>query len=593
LLSLLKVLNNNKSIFLCLIIGSLFTAHRYNIPWEWPLIDFFTSIERLIDKNYLENDFTTNTFNEYSARYFISYYYYYFSELLNIDYTVFIKWNNIFRIFLSIFISFFLFYGFFRNKYLALISFTLVSLSFFGSYSGFSKPIPITPGWSFISSLADAHGIAIFFFIISWAFLFNNKINFSILFLAPAMLVHPIVAINLLPINFIISIIFFKQKRISFNYISILFFILLLTCFLLNYIPYQRSIIGYENLSDNLFIKILAHFRHPWHYLPSKMSINEWIDFSFYLFFYIFLLIHFKDVKEKIIFHYFIYYFLFIIVIGYLFTEIYPIKFIISLSLYRSLIFFNILFIALYSHYTYINFVNKNYLIFFISLIPFTKVINIYIVEIFFSNSAVYNNYLSYLALVLLFIIKFINLKFYYFNNFASKIINFLKLENHLLIFFFLLYSLFFYKFSIEDNNYSFSLYEIPTINNQHYVYQWIANNTDVDDIIISERSIERGFNQKIRLISRRAIVVDFEFPFLEKYYLEWYNRFKDIYQEPMLADGNIDSLSNDEIYNLSKKYFAYKIIRSKPLNKEYRFKLIEILKYKPDLNIYLYSVEK
>ena len=93
-MDLVKQIYNNKAILLILLIGSLFSAHRYNIPWEWPLIDFFTSIERMLNKDYLKNDFTTNTFDDYSARFYLSYFYAKISEILDVHYTIVIKWFN-------------------------------------------------------------------------------------------------------------------------------------------------------------------------------------------------------------------------------------------------------------------------------------------------------------------------------------------------------------------------------------------------------------------------------------------------------------------------------------------------------------------
>ena len=101
----MKTLNENKVLLIILITGSLFSAHIYNRPWEWPLIDFFPSIERMLDENFLKNDFTTNTYDDFSARYYVSFFYYYLSHIFEISYLLIVKWVNFLRIFLSIFFS--------------------------------------------------------------------------------------------------------------------------------------------------------------------------------------------------------------------------------------------------------------------------------------------------------------------------------------------------------------------------------------------------------------------------------------------------------------------------------------------------------
>ena len=129
-------------------------------------------------------------------------------------------------------------------------------------------------------------------------------------------------------------------------------------------------------------------------------------------------------------------------------------------------------------------------------------------------------------------------------------------------------------------------------MNNQNYIYSWINNNTAENDIILAERNIERGINQKIRLLSKRAVVVDYEFPFLQKHYLEWYNRFIDIYKSPNQSNGYVDSLTNDELFFLSNKYSIDKIIRTNELSSDERFKLIKILNNTSPKKVYVYSTK-
>ena len=113
----------------------------------------------------------------------------------------------------------------------------------------------------------------------------------------------------------------------------------------------------------------------------------------------------------------------------------------------------------------------------------------------------------------------------------------------------------------------------IPDINKEPAVYQWLIDNTDEKTIVMAE--LNGANNQKIRLLSNRAVVISKDFPFNEKYYEEWYSRYQSIYVDRENARGNIDKLSANEIVNLMTLYDSNILIRTKLIKPNPSFELI------------------
>ncbi|MEY8251398.1 MAG: hypothetical protein RPR91_03360, partial [Colwellia sp.] len=76
----------------------LFMGLFYQVAWQYPVVDSFPLIERLMDPQFLSNDFYTNTFSEFSPRLALAQAVVFISEALDIHYTQVIGYANILRI---------------------------------------------------------------------------------------------------------------------------------------------------------------------------------------------------------------------------------------------------------------------------------------------------------------------------------------------------------------------------------------------------------------------------------------------------------------------------------------------------------------
>jgi hypothetical protein len=113
----------------------------------------------------------------------------------------------------------------------------------------------------------------------------------------------------------------------------------------------------------------------------------------------------------------------------------------------------------------------------------------------------------------------------------------------------------------------------IPTFANQADIYQWLNQNTDDNDVVLTE--LNAANNQKLRLLARRAVIVSKDFPFNELFYKEWYQRYQDVYLHRDSARGRIDQLSESELNQLMDTYQARILVRTVELTNPTDFELL------------------
>ena len=391
----------------------------------------------------------------------------------------------------------------------------------------------------------------------------------------PPMIFHPIVTFHAAIISLVIYFSFFSintLKKILVDWKLYLSLILLLISFLFSYIPFKESLIGFEGLPDKEFIQILAHFRHPWHYLPSQFNTLEWISFGGYIFSFVYMFIREKKMVRKKIFIYIPIYLGIIMFLGYFFVEIIPIKIVVSIIPYRSLMIFTPIYILLYAYFMVYKFKQGDYLSFIILHIPFTFLLRGPLYRVIPQISE-YNSMIIIVCFLLILSIDIFNLKLIHINSKLHKLSKRFNLYKIFLLFFIVIDIYVIVRVIIFNSG-----PQIPTLDNQKIIYSWLQKNTPSDSIILADHvAVE---NRKVRLIARRAIVVDYEFPFLEKHYREWYERFTDSYGYDILkTQGYINNSSESHLNRISYKYGINYIIRTKPIVLPKSFKLVEIVK--------------
>jgi hypothetical protein len=537
--------------FICLLI---FMGLFYQAAWQYPVNDSFPLIERLLNSNFLLNDFYTNTFSEFSPRLMLAKIVVGVSQLTGIHYTDVIAYGNIFRIWVYG-IALYLFFLSLSDYKTALIAFGFSALSFLS--------MPFLPAWWPVTYDLTASNTSLLFAMLAWACTVKGHINSTFILLTIAVYFHPLAGLHGLLISLMLYFASFDLKSFyallkqPLIYISGALFAIV---FLSIYLSFDQVI------SDERFIDINGRFRHGHHYFFQHMDIEKWISTIILVFMCLYITVKMKlktnisrIILTTIIFS------VAMIVLNYVFIELFPSRFAYSLTPMRAfpiLVPMVILSIALLAMQ---KFKEKDYISFYILFIPFLPYKQLGLTWYLLPNyhevvlptiAAIFSITFALLSRRCSNILKPVNnviVKFIPYGNIAVAILP--------VAFVSLLLSI--VRFEIK----------IPSLKTEAPIYQWLNDNTSNTDVIISE--LNAANNQKIRLIARRAVVVSKDFPFNEKFYEQWYRRYKDIYVERDKARGHVDALSANRLNDISDRYSATILLRSKPLEKNDHFSLL------------------
>ena len=537
--------------FICL---ALFMGLFYQVAWQYPVTDAFPLIERLLDQNFLKQDFYTNTFLEFSPRLATAKVIVALSIALDMDYTLIIAYGNIIRIWLYAIALYCLFYNL-TDKKTALIAFVFSSLSFLS--------MPFLPAWWPISYDLTSSNIALVFAMFSWVFATRGSVSITLLLLSLTVHIHPVVGVQALLISVIIYICIYKfdgviasLKNIKVYIASVIF----LTVFLITYFSFEQI------LPDEDFININGKFRHAHHFEFAHMAIEKWI--STILMVVACLLItawyNKKNNKQDSISIPIIIYSGLMVLLGYLFAELYPTRFMISFIPLRAFPILVPIIMLAFARLAMNRFHQKDYVSFFLLFLPFIPYNHIGLTWYLLPTQHEMVLPIIVTTFVLLaVVIQMQSMRLTeYINNRLETVIN-SNIGVSLIPISLFAFVLVLAKFDIE----------IPKLETEPNIYSWLNTHTDENSIIISE--LNAADNQKIRLIARRAVVISKDFPFNENFYHEWKSRYVDIYQHRDNARGRIDSLNTYELNVVADKYKATHLIRTEPLDSHKHFTLI------------------
>jgi len=554
-----KIKNEYLSIF-SVIAFSIFSALYFQIAWQYPVIDGFPLAERLLDSNYLPNDFYTNTFDDYSPRMIVANFYVLGSRFFNVHYTEFVAVANILRIFVTFIALYYLYLGLIKNRLISLIALSISSVSFLF--------VPQMPAWwPLVYDLTGA-SMAEMALMIAWASIVFGRLFVAYIAIAVALLFHPLAGIH----GFIIGLLLLysqrgflgvKQELVKpYTYVGGL---LMTSTFLLNYIPYLNSLNGFK-LDDDVFVNIIVNFRHPHHYLPTHFDWQAWLSFSIFVLFFIYMWwkIKYKMNNNRVVAVIFSYAIM-LMLLGWLFVEVFPTRLGASLIPFRGFPILIPIFVLVTASYMYDKIINKEYVSFILLLLPFIPYNSVGLTWFIFPG------YHELMLPSVIVVIVFLFVVLFDFND------SLMLRANE-----------FFEPLLAKDNIYKYiSLFSIivvlfalikidifiPSLKNSPNIYAWLSTNATVDDIIVSE--LNAGNNQKIRLISKKSVVVSKDFPFLEKYYIEWYERYSDVYFNLKKSRGYVDSSTAQKLHTVMSKYQATLLLRTKKINDVNLFTLI------------------
>jgi hypothetical protein len=550
-------LNNSKlQNYITLVLVVFATAFCFQVAWQGDVVEIMLQVEKIKDINFLNRDFYVNTFNTFSPRYSVGFFIYLINKSTSFEYTYIIAFLNIIRILCTILFVFLLIEKLIKNREAALLITLLIAINHFS--------FPLVPIHFFNKDLTG-HGISTMFTLIAFYCVLKKKLAISILFSCFSLFFHPVMAILSIPIILIILVFDYAYFLTHiFKPISLLFtfcFFLLLIYFNLKH---NEALIGANILDSKTFVSILFGFRHPYYLFKNFDFIHSFIFVSNFLTYY-FLLNYLKekkliDSKTYRIFTWLLIYFLSLSVLAYVFIEIYPVKIIATLMPLRGLFYFYFIYISMYGIVLNEFIKQKQFLNIILFLLPFVPILSN---NIYYLTSAY-----TFLIICLLYN------KFNKCSWFQSTENNYKRIKLDLL---YLLVSFIFFSYSV----YKFKI-EIPTLGDSNeQLYSFIHKNTALDDLVLvdlASKDQEKLFfvNSKIRLLSRRAVILDESFPFLERYWLNWQSAYKEIrIQKPFSEPVSFSNVEQKKLEHYCSKYNVNIVVRSSKLNFSNNFYLL------------------
>jgi len=532
----------------------LFMGLFYQEPWQYPVVDSFPLMERLIDPLFLSNDFYTNTFSDFSPRLALAQVMVFISETLNIHYTHVVAYCNVLRIWLYG-IGLYLLFLQLSNAKVALVAFTFSALSFLS--------MPFLPAWWPVTFDLTASNVALVFAMFAWVMTLKDRINSCLILLSFSVYIHPLVGVQSLIVAVLIYISYFgfsnflhlfKQPNI---YLSGALFS---GIFLFIYSSFNQV------LSDDRFIEINGIYRHGHHFIFSHMDVEKWISTILMVVSCIVIINKIRpSIKLTHTTHAVIIYSSLMTLLGYIFVELIPTRTMVSFIPMRAfsiLVPIVVLSLALLAVH---KFQKRDFVSFYLLFLPFLPYQKLGITWYLFPNhhELVLPIILTLIALGNATLTEYKPNVFKCINQVISRLVNQPSIGMAILPI-----ALASVVLSIIKVDFS-----IPTINNNAEIYRWVYDNTKNSDVIVTE--LNAANNQKLRLLARRAVVVSKDFPFNEKFYEQWYERYSRLYIKRDEARGNIDSLSQQQLNSLLDEYNATILIRTKAFKSDTHFDLI------------------
>ncbi len=529
--------------YLCLL---LFMALFFQEAWLYPSIDAFPAVERILNPKFLMNDFYTNTFESFSPRLIHAYTIAYGSKLFGLPYTEFIAYINILRI-ICYGWGLYLLFLYLSNKKIALVALTLSALSFLS--------MPFLPAWWPVTFDYTASNVALTFSIFAWALTVKNKIAFSLLLLACAVFIHPLVGLHSFLISLLLFITIYKWQgllplfRQPLVYVTGLLYAI---AFLFNYLSMDQVI------SDERFIFINGVYRHGHHFLLGHMDIEKWISTIIFI---VFALTIYVWQKNKYTYAPVILsvslYSISMILIGYVFTEVIPSRFVFSFIPMRSFSILVPIILLAIAHFIVWKWERKDYVTFYALFLPFLPYAGVGLT--WYLLPGAHFLLLGLIILAFVFSIAMLSLFFPQIFSLPNKMFN--KIMGHASI------SVYLLPIAVAALGVSILQFKIriPTLSNSADIYTWVNKNTPSNSIILSE--LNAANNQKLRLVARRAVIVGKDFPFNEHFYEEWFQRYSSLYKHRDEASGQIDQLSAKALNTLMDHYHADILLRTKELS--------------------------
>lgn len=544
----------------CVVLLSLFMALFYQQGAGWPITDMFPLIERLADPGFLRNDFYTNTLEDYSGRHYVGRMFFHGADLLGVDYRLFVGWTNLLRLFLTGLFTYLLLAVLCDDRRVALAGFSLGAASFFA--------IPVFVGYHYVGNYNTGHNLSLGLNLLAWALAARSRPAAALAVLAPGVLLHPVNGLHGLAAAVCILAAVCGPRELRHCARRPLCWLaggLFGTAFLAGFVPYQLSLRGFERLGDREFVEIIGHLRHPHHYIPGQFKPASWLAFTGFVicFGYMYARSDLPATLRRVT-GWLAAWLSLMMVAGFLFVEILPMKWVASFQPYRALLVFPPLFLAILGFYLRELYRRGAWLAIVLLVIPFLP----------------WRPFLAGWHWMLLDLQTFPRICGFL----GAFLVSVWQIQRH--------------PTSSAGTGIGMGRWTaaLPVIASagllawavmrfhpaslvnapRERIYSELRHLVPADSVVLAEYLA--ASNQEIRLYSRRAVAASKDFPFNEKHFREWARRFRLAYGSFPGSVGNIDRMEETELDRVADALGAEYVVRGRPLATEEHLMLLRYL---------------
>ncbi len=521
----------SKFIWTSMFFGVMATLANYQFGGN-DQIEQLPIIYRTVDPNYLSNDFFTNNTSGFSPRF-------YYSKLISLlSYFIGIPWifflGTLFSNMVTSILTYLTGKRLFNNADAGIFAAALAM---------FFPTIALGGDQVFYASLFTPTTLVFPLILLSFYLLLQRKIIPCLIITGFVSLFHILIGLEygILFLSIFIIRDYLENNNLKKALKSSSLFLVIIIFLLPNLIPHFQN---KTSIESSLFIEIIAHFRHPHHYLLSEIGTLK--ELWRFVLIAIVIVLTLPDWKKSIqtfydkrAFHITTILLSIAVLLGWVFVELIPSKLITSLQLLRMLNIGKWLFLLLVANHFTISLKRKKFH-------PRTVVVLSLLALLSFASE------ISWQKVLLMGMIYGVILLLLFKTNRRTLFASFIVLIGTIV-------ALNYWGSSPIQKYQKKYLSSNQLTANQSSLVEFIRKNTSEESVFLSPHLF--GF---IRTEAKRAIVIDFKaFPFKETVMLEWYRRIEDCYGLQEDAFEKVyKNLDDSRIHQLQKKYnFDYAIL--------------------------------
>ncbi len=554
--------------------GIFYTAAAF-MPWGWPSVDGYPAIERYIDPQFLGGDFYTNTTGAYNVDTLLAASLGSLQKATGLQYDAVLAALNLVRCLVWPFVLFQFFRALADDRCIALVG-ALIG-------AGALYALPNLLAWGWLWGDPSTAMFAVVFIAGAWALFLDRRPSLAMLLFSAALLIHPLMAVHG---GIFTALIFFvdysrdekwRALRSPAAWLSIILFGGL---FAAHYVLLGAT--PDEELPVDAYTHILAYVRHPTDFIPSLFSQSDWI--AGILGSAIAVAIVWKMRAEfsrwPLVAGGLVSYAA-ICLCGYLFVELYPVRFFVKLIPFRYVIVGAPLMLFAYAT------------LLAAELRDGRKTSFIFLAGLFFAYP-VAERFGAVSLVVLALIAAWVAIRIATarpaIRPIDGLLLRFLPAGKVLTVIAAALLVL--SPAALYARRHQLV---IPRAENQHRLYAWAARETPVNAVFLVDQNGRKRFShaidpQRMRLVGRRAVAASKDFPFLDKDITPWNERWQGALGGG--APGFVSRADAATLADIAARFGVDFVVRDAPLGEDARFSLVrEFAPEKGAGEIYVYAV--